>query len=212
MERQQLETAVDDLRKELEQLERENEDLRRAAFAVSAHHDPIKTSEAELQRLQQAQKQLSSNHNRKLEEQHSLEQTTRQLKERVAALQQEKQRLEVEVERSKMEHTMQSQRMSVYSAGGGADVAAMSQGLRLTGQNITRDAAHAPSDADMSALPQDEVGMRRSLRRLRADNAELYVVALHECNFVTFCACTRIWSVRARCCSCRSRSTKRKCT
>ena len=35
------------------QLEKENEDLRRAAFAVSAHHDPVKTSEAELQRLQQ---------------------------------------------------------------------------------------------------------------------------------------------------------------
>ena len=46
MERQQLETTVEDLRKELEMLERENEDLRRAAFAVSAHHDPIKTSEA----------------------------------------------------------------------------------------------------------------------------------------------------------------------
>jgi hypothetical protein len=174
MERQQLETAVDDLRKELEMLERENEDLRRAAFAVSAHHDPIKTSEAELQRLQQVQKQLSSNHNRKLEEQHSLEQNARQLKERIAALQQEKQRLEVEVERAKMEQTIQGQRMSVYSSGGGADVAAMAQGLRLVGQNITRDAVHAPSDADMSALPHDEVGMRRTLRRLRADNAELY--------------------------------------
>jgi chromosome segregation ATPase len=41
--------------------------------------------------------------NKKLEEQHSLEQTTRQLKERIASLQQEKQRLEVEVERVKME-------------------------------------------------------------------------------------------------------------
>ncbi len=174
MERQQLETAVDDLRKELDMLERENEDLRRAAFAVSAHHDPIKTSEAELQRLQQVQKQLSSNHNKKLEEQHSLEQATRQLKERVAALQQEKQRIEVEVERAKMEHTIQGQRMSVYSSSSGADVAAMAQGLRLIGQNITRDAAHAASDADMSALPHDEAGMRRALRRLRADNAELY--------------------------------------
>jgi hypothetical protein len=174
MERQQLETAVDDLRKELEMLERENEDLRRAAFTVSAHHDPIKTSEAELQRLQQVQKQLSSNHNKKLEEQHSLEQTTRQLKERIASLQQEKQRLEVEVERVKMEHTIQGQRMSVYSSGGAADVAAMAHGLRLLGQNISRDAAHAPTDADLNSLPHDEAGMRRTLRRLRADNAELY--------------------------------------
>jgi hypothetical protein len=174
MERQQLETTVDELRRELELLERENEDLRRSAFAVSVHHDPIKTSEIELLRLQQAQKQLSSNHNRKLEEQHSLEQTTRQLKEKIAALQQEKQRLEVEVERTKMEHTMQSQRISVYSSGGSADVAAMAQGLRLMGQNISRDASHAPSEADMSALPHDEAGMRRTLRRLRADNAELY--------------------------------------